>query len=76
MQQTVIACTSPCAFSGVGVAAFMGETKAAELRPDASGSRHRAQSTEKGSGNSEAPAPDEDMRERRGSHGRRRYALK
>lgn len=68
-----------------------------QLRPDASGSRPRAQCTANGggassrkaaelhrivsppttaSGSTDAPGYREEMRERSGSHGRRRYALR
>ena len=89
---------SPCALRGVGVAAFWGgRQRRQQLRPDASGSRHRAHCTDSGGGASsrqaaelrrtvsppttsssptEPPSYREEMRERSGSHGRRRYALR
>ena len=96
--RTVIACDSPCALRGVGVAAFWGgRQRRQQLRPDASGSRHRAHCTNNGgeassrqaaelrrivsppttsSSPTEPPSYREEMRERSGSHGRRRYALR
>lgn len=75
-----------------------GQTAASSsVRPEASGSRHRAQRTRSGGGASsrqaaqlhrivspptttssptEPPTYREEMRERSGSHGRRRYALR
>lgn len=81
-----------------GGCCFRGVTAASgSVRPDASGSRPRAQCTANGggassrkaaelhrivsppttaSGSTDAPSHRDEMRERSGSHGRRRYALR